>query len=248
MLSELVLWLDAGFGISTSGLPANLRVNTWQDRSGKGNHAGQSHPDAQPRFAKGAVGDRPALEFNGQSTYMSIPDDETLEPGWKDFTIEIVAAWTNSQLPAGSYGGYGTLFNKQAPSYPYTGLSVWANDFVYYSGQFMILIENPYEWVTSLGPALNDGNFRLYAARRVGTANGAGEIEVRVNGVPSPRWALFEPVNLSGSGTPATIGGRESPNQQLVGSIAEIVFVRGAMSSQDLHTLETYLNDKYSLW
>jgi hypothetical protein len=248
-LSGLVLWLDAGSGVTTAGLSSNLRVSEWQDRSGKGNHARQAEPVQQPRLVTGALSRLPAIEFNGQFTRLLIPDNETLEPGTEDFTIEIVAAWTNSFIPTDGNWGYGTLYAKQAPLPPYKGIGFWANDWLTQSANLLFQVDlSVGSWVASDGLTLNDGNFRLHGARRTGTAAGAGALQVRINGSIAAVWELGAPVDLDGSGEVATIGGGFSSTQGLDGAIAEMVFVRGALSDDDLGRLETYINQKYSLW
>lgn len=92
----LELWLraDAGVVADEAGL-------TWQDQSGRGNHAAQLEVEARPELVADAVNGRPAFRFDGQDDYLEIPNNPTLQPGGDSWTV----FFTGQRLP-GSQGDF----------------------------------------------------------------------------------------------------------------------------------------------
>ena len=60
----MVLWLDAGKGITASG------VSKWEDQSGNGNDATQANPSYQPIYVENALNFRPVVRFIGGEKYL----------------------------------------------------------------------------------------------------------------------------------------------------------------------------------
>ena len=73
----LVLWLDAGKGI-TSPVNGNP-VSIWEDQSGNDNHAVQGTPSFQPIYVTNELNGYPVVRFNGDEKYLchsSIPTND----------------------------------------------------------------------------------------------------------------------------------------------------------------------------
>ncbi len=184
---------------------------------------------------------------------MTITDSETLRPGEGHFTLQVVAAWSNSIVRTDYYWGYGLLFTKQGSDAPYTGVGLLANIDHETNTEASLSFSTGTGFQTwSEAKNLNDKKFRLCGVRRIADASHApGAIEVRVNGVSSlPRLLpADDPHNLDAPNESAYIGGQKfTTYQALDGFIAEMLFVRGDLSDQDLEKLESYLNQKYRLW
>ena len=64
---SLKLWLKADSGLLRDA--PNTSINLWADQSGNGNHATQPVKAAQPVWVPGALGDHPAVQFNGGSAF-----------------------------------------------------------------------------------------------------------------------------------------------------------------------------------
>jgi serine/threonine-protein kinase len=65
--AALALWLRADLGVSRSG----TKVSSWEDQSGNRRSAVQSAERNQPLWIDHAAGDRPALRFDGGSSFMT---------------------------------------------------------------------------------------------------------------------------------------------------------------------------------
>jgi hypothetical protein len=79
--SNLKLWLRADAGVIKD---SNGFIGTWQDLSGNGNHAIQSHISNKPAWIDHEVNGRPVIRFDGVNDFMSIP---SLTGNMDDFTI-----------------------------------------------------------------------------------------------------------------------------------------------------------------
>jgi hypothetical protein len=78
MPTDTVLWLDA----SSLSLASGSKVASWPDRSGKGNNADQDDTTRQPRYLATAMNGRPAVVFDGASTFLegslNLPTESTI--------------------------------------------------------------------------------------------------------------------------------------------------------------------------
>jgi len=68
---SLALWLKADAGLLQGGI--NTPVNLWQDESGNNNHAVQMKFQDEPAWVPGAIGNRPAVCFNGTNSFLNLP-------------------------------------------------------------------------------------------------------------------------------------------------------------------------------
>jgi hypothetical protein len=235
-LPNLALWLDAETNVTTAN-----GVLSWADHSGRGHAATQALADFRPALVASALRGHPVIRFDGQNDSLGIADAPSLRWGTGDYTLEIVASYTNA-TNAGD--GYGLMYSKQEAPYPYSGVSLWANyPFPSLNTACAAQLQVGADVATAV-TGLNDGVARLYAARRVGTV-----LDVRLNGASS-RSSSVASVNVNAPGQFAFIGGQQTGGgviQALKGDIAEIVAVGGTLSASDLAKLETYLMSKYGL-
>ncbi len=239
-LPGIVVWLSADQGVTTS----NSHVSTWLDRSGMNNNAAQLTAARQPTLVTGAMNGQPVVRFDGATSAMQITDSSTLQWGTDDFTIELVASWTN---PTTGTFPYGLLVAKQNQAAPYAGPSLWAN-FPTPSVDSVLGVQlDTTHYVRTAAHNLNDGNPRVYGGRRYGGTN----LESRVDGAVDQMATLAAATDISAAGSPMFIGGQIKPDnsliQQLHGDIAEVVIVHGSITPADLAQLESYLKTKYAL-
>ena len=73
--SGLALWLKADMGVTTN---SDGTVAEWADQSGLGNNAVQTEPSLAPTLVTDPKTGKPALEFNGTSSYLSITSAPSL--------------------------------------------------------------------------------------------------------------------------------------------------------------------------
>lgn len=69
--ANLLAWLDATNAPSIVTIGGT--VSQWSDRSGNGNHATQTDPDAQPATGARTIFGRNALQFNGTNQFLALP-------------------------------------------------------------------------------------------------------------------------------------------------------------------------------
>ena len=90
--ASLALWLDAE---DTASITLNgSNVAQWDDKSGNGRNFSQGTAASQPTYNATALSGKPALVFNGSSTFMSAGD--TLDIRTNNITMMAVAQYATS--------------------------------------------------------------------------------------------------------------------------------------------------------
>jgi hypothetical protein len=211
----------------------------WNDRSGNGNHASQTLVEQRPTLVRGALDGHAVVRFDGQLTWLGIPDSPSLRWGTGDYTLEVVASLSNDP---NVNDGFGMIYGKFETIAPYIGPKFWSS----YPGIGTVLAADNRndEVVASARSALNDGKVRLYGMRRTALTR----YEVRVSGFATSRTVSI--TNVDALGNFVFIGAHPITGavfQAMKGDIAEMVAVGGTLSPSDLAKLETYLQAKYGL-
>ena len=250
-LKNLSLWLDA----STASGSGQVRVSTWRDQSGNENHAQAVQDSVGPSWVSEALNGLPVVRFDGHPSSLQIADAASLQFGRMPFTIAFVGSWQNVVTPTFTYDshgvatltyvGYGGILIKVAPSAPYAGLAIFANapsPFPTAPAQSRLAVQLEFStaFLTSAAFNLNDGKHRLHVIQR--TAPGA--VEIRING-SAHRREIPESIDVSAAGSPLMLGGEAA--RAFTGCIAELVMVKGALSSIELRGLEAYFVQKFGL-
>ena len=246
-LSEpnLVLWLAAS--PTDVELDERTWVSRWKDRSAREHDAVSDPRVPGPTLVAGATNGRWGLSFD--QAKLAVKDNTDLQLGVLDFTLAIVASWTNPPEVLERPGqpgnwGYGILLSKQEYDYPYVGLGLFTN-----VGQVGVN-----EQLTALGVQLavddqfygmptghNDGNLRYYrVCRNQGTA-----ITIQVNGGEIFTDSVPPDRDISAVGRNLVFGGSGTINDYLLGVIAEVVLFRGEVSDDTLHNLDHFVQDRY---
>jgi hypothetical protein len=251
-LADLSLWLEAS---SEVGVESDNRVVVWGDSSVHGNDAKQIDSLHRALLKPDAVNAHPAVAFDGMPSNLFIDNSSALEFGGEPFTVAFVGEWTNSDMPvyvqeggvvkSVSYSGYGDILTKVGLAPTYTGLALFANSPGPFATaptarRFSAQLQLATATLASTATNLNDGNYRLYVAQR----NEPSELELRINGSAQGRSDIPISVDAT-SGSSLRLGG--STTTPFRGAIAELVIVKGALSSDDLHALESYMVSKYAL-
>ena len=247
-LGGLSLWLEASKGVTSDG---SNRVNAWNDQSGKGNHALFVANDASsaiaPLLIANGVNSRPAVQFGNpggspSATRMEIADSASLRLGTGDFYISVVAMWTNGDPGTPNSNVWGLLYHKaDAPNY--TGGA-------HFFGSFPDPVtDGTLGGGSSAGiktltatKKLNNGVFRHLAFVR-----SSGTLTVRVNGTVDGAPTTGATANCDAPNIAAYIGALPNDYHQLQGKIAELILVKGPMSTKDVADLEAHLKAKYAL-
>jgi len=237
---RLVVWLDASRGVQL----VDGKVARWDDLSGQGNHAQQPGPSHRPSVEPAGIAGRPGIAFNPLDTdnhFLNIPDSPSLHFGIEPFTLVLVAKAAHSGNET-----HAALWTKQEGDFPYRGPSLWldhpANP---REGRLMFQVA----FSDSGGVLTREGGFDqgqpfILTGQRVD----ANTIRVRANGVQSdqalvPNVAL---VDLSAVRRPVILGANGFEDFQHVrGAYGEVIAIRGPVSSEELASLEQYLERKY---
>lgn len=247
-LPNLVLWLESNTGVD---LGAAATPAKWSDQSGKGNDAVQKpgecgKPDRNANMLNGHIG----LGFH-ETECLQIADNATLQFGTGDFYIGAVARnYANTATSTdpgtvfkyqdGSYTRrrYGEVYSK-IPSLFGPGPAIVFNDWTDKSRKIVGTLDLT-EMVKT--PNIYGEPGHLIGFRRKGEV-----LELHVDdAVKSTMTDAGAPIDVSNAGTPIAIGGRANLTE-FVGSIWEIVVIKGTMSDADLKDFETYAIAKYKL-
>ena len=232
----LVLWLDGSQGVTSD---VNGSVSKWADQSGNANDAVQLTAGLRPTLVAQSINGKPAIHFttNASNTpfpHLTVPDATTLRLGTGDFYITCVVKWSNANS-----GPLGAVFTKQDVAGPFAGYALYMNypTAGHAGGQ---LDQNTN--IGSTAAALNDGLPRQY-----GLARFSNTASVRVSGASSGTLPNTN-VTADAVGVPLSIGGRAPDGlHPLLGDVAELIVVKGAISGSNLTAIEAYLQSKYAL-
>lgn len=251
-LEGLSLWLES----SEKQLEASQsRIWAWHDSSANDNDATMPDTDMRPLLVPGALNGWPIVKFDRTPSSLTIPDRTTLQFGAEPFTVALVAEFRNSEVPQFthdgnvtnfSYIGYGTFLTKVAAPAPYAGIAIFANYPSAYNEaptqrRLAAQLEFGTAVLVSASTNLNDGRFRLLVIQRTAP----GRLEQRIDGTPQGYLEIPPEIDVSAPGSPLRLGGERTV--PLRGSIAELVMLRGPLSTSELLGLERYLMEKFDL-
>jgi hypothetical protein len=232
-LPGLALWLDGTVGVSV-GAGGTL---TWLDQSGKGNSAVSV---GQPTLVPAGIGGKPAVHFDGATTYLVIQDSPSLQFATDDYAVAIVAAHTTS-LSNVHY--YGMFYTKQLGVGPYDGVGITANTLAHNGGILAQVADQPQSQVSTVETDFNNGTPFYLVVRRTGGST----LDVRVNGIGmGTATGTGYSIDVSASGKEVNIGGTAGL-QDVLGNIAEVIAIHATLGGTDLANLEAYLKAKYGL-
>jgi hypothetical protein len=249
----LVLWLEA----SHCTVDDAKRVELCSDGSGHGNNASQAIAARRPKLTANGLNGRDVLTFDGGDpgeatlgvTALLVADAASLRMGTGEFSLVIVGRWRNDAKPINlgvAYAGYAGFFHKCEAEFPFRGIALFAN---YPSGyqnvpavrRLAAQVELSSGVAYSYSNELNDNTYRVYAMRR----SGADRLEVRINGMREGAAEIPATLDASAAYQQVIIGGAEKA--ALRGEIAEIAFIRGDTTEQELGRLELGMMQKYGL-
>jgi hypothetical protein len=235
-VTGLSLWLDAAQGVTADG--AGL-VSKWADQSGNGNDAVQANAKVQPLQVAQGINNKPSIRFTTNPNSppfpnMSVPDAPSLQLGTGDFYIASVVRWSNGN------GALGMIVSKQNVANPFAGYAMYMNfPSAGHAGGQLDANTN----VGSTLASLNDNTPRQYAFVRSG-----GTASIRVNGASDGTLANTN-VTSDATGVALSIGGLTTGNglHPLAGDIAELIIVKGSITTNNRDAIESYLKAKYGL-
>ncbi len=255
-LSTLKLWLDASRSISFN---QSGTVVSWQDRSPTRADFAADVPEHRPDITFASASGTRAVRFSGAQVLQH--GSAALDPGDNDFVVSVVAAsrapagnpgtlWHRMQLGGALYPDQmALLFNRSARGDLSTpAVSAFINGCWKASGEV---------YGDAMGPQYSDGSLHVLTMRHVSfssaTSDGfSGNVSLRVDGeevdsAVSRGFCTRSGMTALGARVTETCNGTCTQGfaDYLVGDIAEVVYIVGATSDQDLGRIEQYLLSKY---
>jgi len=228
-ISGCILWLRAN-GII--GLGDGDSIATWSDESGNGHDATEA--TNQPTYETNELNGLPVVRFNGSNDKLSIADWGAINDA--NFTVFIVAKPNSTTQFApvfiktnmASYGsGFGLIkYNTTANAYRWF-MNSW--DTSHYSVDFT--------WTE------NNWKINCFRWDSVDPKN----IEVFLNGVS--QGTDTNVANFPGTDADFPIVmGVGFGGAAMAEDVAEVILYDSLLSSGNMETVETYLNDKYAIY
>ncbi|HTI71192.1 MAG TPA: CotH kinase family protein [Candidatus Limnocylindria bacterium] len=239
-VAGMKVWLAAD-GVATND-PSQVRINggkvyvrRWRDQSGAGNDALQELTSAQPTWVSGAMGNRPALHFDGMNSLLSLAGPLATN----SFTVVAVFRATvgheidpESASGVGGVQGQHWLFGAHYQENDGgAGLSVGTNGIsAYEHGSFYMPALAVY--AGPVGAAVNVVSL-VYQDRRPSIALRGQEVRT---GLTSSRPQVLAPFEI-GSGTYGAFAG----------DVAEVLLFDRGLGEATRRVVESYLAAKYGL-
>jgi hypothetical protein len=222
--SGLSLWLKADSGVTLSG----SNVTAWADQSGNGNNA--ISPSISPTFVSSSINSKPAISFNGDGSWMQIPQNSIGTNG--NISIFMVLNYTSGAV----FFNKGDLETFEATAWELTTITGFG---------FVDTNDGDPFWNTV--PLVLDSDTPLLLE---GFSND-GESQLAFNGVdsgiPSDGCSGFNNISqYIGIGGGGTTGA--SQNNPLDARIAEIIIYNRQVTTAERQQVEAYINYKYAIY
>jgi hypothetical protein len=204
-------------------------VSEWADQSGNGNHAAQSDPSSQPVRVDAAVNGKPVLQFDGVASFLEIPPSASLTVQ-RDFTVYAVSVFDDFANYNGIFAK--TAINQPAPFDFYLNIN---------SGRPAVFRGNGSGNSSIQGTSAPTNGQACIISAVVSGTNGVQYLNGAFNG------SALMTAGIGDAGLTARIGTRDDLVTRLKGSLAEIIFIRGGLSSAERSAIDTYLGSKYGI-
>jgi len=218
-----VLWLRSDFGLTTSG----TAVTEWLDCSGFETHATQTTPANRPTIVANALNGYPAVNFNGTSQFMQLPNGFLTNCFGATIFIVTAPASTSATGDIISIGD-GTVYKSQG-----MGQNAGKPNFYVYVGNTLTSITGPNTLSTDyklLEVLFTDTHYAALYNNGTKIAENSSMAE--------------RPVNYT---TNNYIGKRTTGADYYSGRVVELLFYNGPVTEYQRAVTEGYLLQKYHL-
>ena len=209
------LWLDASDESTLSG-PGGGAVSTWSDKSGNGHDFSQATSSSQPTSGTRTMNSLNVLDFDGTTDFLQ--NNPSTIAASQPFTV-----WAVVERDTDIYGRVLTQIS------PYV-LAAFLNVDRTYSGAGSLISGTSGDAPTAT-PLIARYTF-----------DGASS-SVHIDGVQTASGDMGTTDFTTGNVT--RIGAYQSGIQNFDGAIAEMIFVEGTLTAQQIADTETYLTEKW---
>lgn len=213
-LAGCQLWLNVAM---LAGLADGRPVAVWPDSSGQNHEATQTDVADQPLYRTAALNGRPALQFNGENQFLTLPLAETATEHTFFFVLD--------NTPGGGHSHY--LFDAQSGRLALNAADTASPANIRFSDGTWRTVG-----AASAGPQLLTWHF-------------AGETGTLIRNGVVVGTAVYTPRPLTGQITiAANYQGRSS---FFAGLITEIIYYNRALPDVERQAVENYLLDRYAI-
>ncbi|KPQ00943.1 MAG: extracellular concanavalin A-like lectin/glucanase [Bacteroidetes bacterium HLUCCA01] len=219
--ANLALHLDAGRGLTTFG----DSLNTWSNLNPGAGDGTQSSLALRPVVADSAINNLPAIRFNGNNSFLTLPDASDLGIQNADYELFVVAQSSNPDIQflmsGETFGQHELHLNGDA------------------GARFIPVSESGNFVDVGAAGDFTDGSARLF---HVQATDASGRLSV------NRMLATLQGTNShSPNGGELYLGRRTGGSFPLDGDIAEVIIYRGILSDSDRGRVEDYLFAKYGI-
>jgi hypothetical protein len=237
-LSNLVLWLDASWDVETDN---NGKVRRWGDRlygeNTRSEMAWQIRETNRPLWLAQGMGGKPALEFDGKSSYLVTDELSTTD----EQTILVVAAADAWTVPSKLRFPSRQILNYNGP--PNLVIQLVEQDCIAcWNYSTTSSYDSPHDRIGQLsaGP-WSSGSPALICYRY---SLNDQSTDLQVNGKNQCRASVATPAAIN---SPKYIGCHWSESQHFAGRLAELIIFNKSLSDDDTRLVVEYLAEKYSI-
>lgn len=230
-LGGLVVWLRADTAVFSQG----QAVASWQDSSGRGNHATQSVSSQRPTFATNAINGLPALAFNRSSSQQLFLPTTTFN-GMADlsnFTFLAVARWTGG-AQSGLFGGYRGSNTSNVGSSAFEISNT--------GGALRLRLPSPID--STVSAAVTRNQWHVLGASM---DQAAATARMFRDGAVIAEAAGSTGTSLLGNFARLPVGSSFDDSRTFGGQIAEVLLYNRSLSALERAALERHFSAKYNL-
>jgi hypothetical protein len=214
-LAGLRLLLQADVGVTSD---ANGKVSSWQDQSGRANHAVQSTTGSQPTLVTNVVNGRPTVRFNG-GNFFPLPDFMNAASAGEVFVVTSASYAVSAQ-----WRGLWRMGQNPYPHFPITNNAINVEDD--WGSATMHSLGTP-------GQPLNQFNF-------IDVSSASNGWIYRLDAA-----VLFQTPSNSVYFRSDPLLGKNS-NDFYLGDISELIAYDHVLSTSEREIIGTYLTQKYA--
>lgn len=230
---SLSVWLAADQAFSD--VQGSEGVSVWYDLSGNQHHGTQASTSNQPEFVTNQINGLPAIRFDGENSYLSLPNSQELGLINEDYEIIIVSSSSSSEEAFLIGDGHTSEFApNMILNHVNSNRGFWFKGNTNSGNGFGVGEQSEF----------TNGEYQVFNVTGTDT-EGQIRIDHVLKGIDQTE-SYRSSVNGSWN-VGAYIPPEESVLSQLEGEIAEIVIYNRELTKRERYEVHKYLSEKYAL-